>query len=180
MTNRSLFQQAMQLGFTFGIVVIFLKLLDTIILFSPWISILIGVILFLLHIIIPYFILNRGFNFEKNTFFFRFTHFFCLFISTILILYIFEQSYFNYFNTEFKHRYAEKMVQSYRDKLAEMESKNNLKIVNKESSLKQKYDQSVQKFDAKEITRKYVFISVMYLIVAILLSVFYRREKELT
>lgn len=179
MTNRSFFQQALQLGFTFGIVVIFLKLFDTIILFSPWISILIGVILFVLHLFTSYFIFNRRFDFGKNTFFFRFTHFCCLFISTILILYIFEQSYFNYFNPEFKETYAEEMVQRSRDRLEEMESKNRMKIVNKESSLKLKYIQIVQKFDPDVITMKYVEISFFYLIIAIVLSAFFRK-KELT
>ena len=69
------------------------------------------------------------------------------------------------------------MIQRSRDRLEEMESKNKLKIVNKESSLKLKYTQIVQKFDPKVITMKYVIISFLYLIVAVVLSAFYRKKE---
>jgi len=177
MKISKIIQSTIQLGLILGLGGIVIILADALFPGAGIIFIL-KICFFIAQIAVPIYLVKKTLDIYSNSYKPRFLFYLLIFLTTNILLFAFEQTFHNYFFPEYKVIYAEKKTQNSRVKMEEVESKNNLKIENKESSLRIKYEETIRSFNSTEITKKYVNIGVAYLLLSMLLSGYNRKSSE--
>jgi membrane-bound ClpP family serine protease len=177
MKISKIIESTIQLGLILGLVGIVMILADALFPGSGIISIL-KICFLIAEITIPIYLVKKILDFYSNSYKPRFLYYLFIFLTTNILLFAFEQTFYNYFFPEYKAIYAEKKTQNSRDKMEEVEAKNKLKIENKESSLYIKYEETIRSFNSTEITKKYVNSGITYLLLSLVLSGFNRKSSE--
>ena len=177
MKISKIIQSIIQLGLILGLVGIVIILADAVFLGVGFIFML-KICFFVAQIAITFYLGKIILDHYSNSYKTRFFYYFLVFLTTNILLFTFEQTFYNYFFPEYKAIYAEKIVQNSRAKMEDVEAKNNLKIENKESSLHIKYEETIRSFNRTEITKKYVSIGGAYLLLSLVLSGFNRKSSQ--